>query len=48
MEHPQISDEGEGLHIWKVVVTMFNKQSWLTRGGSPAWGMGEGLTTPRR
>jgi len=35
--------------IWRVAVNILNKQSQTAdRGGPPAWGMGEVLTTPHR
>jgi hypothetical protein len=32
--------------IWRVAVNILNKES--TRGGLPAWGLGEVLKTPHR
>jgi len=33
--------------IWRVAANILNKHSWTaTRGGPPAWGLGEVLTTP--
>jgi hypothetical protein len=32
--------------IWSVAANILNKQSQPTRGGPPAWGLGELLTTP--
>jgi len=35
--------------IWRVAANILNKQPWTaTRGGPPAWGLGEVLTTPHR
>ena len=46
---PQVADRGYGLQIWRVAVNMLNKQPWTAdRGGPPAWGLVEGLITPRR
>jgi hypothetical protein len=32
--------------IWKVAANILNKQSRTDKGGHPAWGLGEVLTTP--
>ena len=46
---PQFADRGYGLKKWRVAANMLNKQPWTAdRGGPPAWGLVEGLTTPRR
>jgi hypothetical protein len=45
MEHPSISDGGNGLTIWKAAANVFSKQSWTADGGGPAAsGLGGGLT----
>ena len=44
---PQVVDRGYALQKWRVAVNMLNKQPWTAdRGGPPAWGLVEGLTTP--
>jgi hypothetical protein len=50
MEHPKVAaDGGDGLEICKVVANILHKQSRTSeRGGPPAWGLEEVLTTPRR
>jgi len=46
---PQVADGGDGLQIWKVDANKLNKQSRTAeKGGSPAWGLGEGPKTPHR
>jgi hypothetical protein len=42
----EVADEGEGHQIWTVAANIFNKQSQLTKGCPPAWGLDRGLTTP--
>jgi hypothetical protein len=38
-----------GLQLWKVAANILNKQSRTAdKGGRPAWGLGEVLTTPHR
>jgi hypothetical protein len=38
-----------GLQIWRVAANILNKQSRTAdKGGPPAWGLGEVLTTPHR
>jgi len=35
--------------IWRIAVNILNKQSQTAdRGGPPAWGLGEVVTTPHR
>ncbi|KAJ4430951.1 hypothetical protein ANN_19544 [Periplaneta americana] len=49
MARPQVADRGDGLQIWRVAANILNKQSWTAdKGGPPAWGLGEGLTTHHR
>jgi len=49
MARPRIGDGGDGLQILKVAVNILDKQPQQPiRGGPPAWGLGEGLTTPHR
>ena len=44
---PLVGDRGFSLQTWRVAANMLNKQSWTAnRGGPPAWGLVEGLTTP--
>ena len=46
---PQVTDRGYGLQKWRVAANMLNKQPWAAdRGGPPARGLVEGLTTPHR
>ena len=46
---PQVADRGYGLQKWRVAANLWNNQSWTAdRGGPPAWGLVEGLTTPHR
>jgi hypothetical protein len=42
---PQVAD-GDGLQIWRVASNILNKQlQTADKGcGSPAWGLGKGLT----
>jgi hypothetical protein len=49
MERPRVADGGDGLHTWRVATNILNKQSRTTSKGwgPPAWGLGEGLITPR-
>jgi hypothetical protein len=48
-EGPLNAGGGDGLKIWRVAVNILNKQSRTTdKEWSPAWGLGDGLTTPRR
>jgi hypothetical protein len=47
MAHPQYMDRGEGLQIWKVAMTLLNKQSrHQRRCGPPVWRSDRVLTTP--
>jgi hypothetical protein len=47
MARSRVADRGYGLHVWCVAANVFNKQSRRpTRGGTPACGLGEGLTAP--
>jgi hypothetical protein len=41
---------GDGLHVWRVAATIFNRQSRTGNKGRclPAGRLGEGLTNPRR
>jgi len=44
MTRPQVADGGTA-PIWRVAANISNKQSGQpTRGGPPAWGLGEVLT----
>ena len=46
---PQVADGEYALQKWRVAANMLNKQPWTAdRGGPPAWGLVEGLTTPHR
>ncbi|KAJ4429759.1 hypothetical protein ANN_21963 [Periplaneta americana] len=46
MARPQVAARGDGLQIWRVGANILNKQPWpADKGGFPAWGLGEGLTT---
>jgi len=48
MARPRDADGGNCLQIWRAVVNILNKQSRTARSdGPPAWGLGEGLTTPQ-
>jgi hypothetical protein len=43
----QVMDGWDGIQIWRVAVSILNKQSWTDdKGAPPAWRVGEGLTTP--
>ena len=45
--HSQVADRGHALQKWRVAANMLNKQPWTAdRGGPPAWGLVEVLTTP--
>ena len=45
----KVADRGYALQKWRVAASMLNKQSWTAdRGGPPAWGLVERLTTPHR
>ena len=47
MARPQSTDGGDVLQTWKVAVNISNNQSRTAEGGgSPAWGLGEGLSAP--
>lgn len=47
MARPQISDGGDGLHIWRVAANMLNKQSKTSsKDDPPARGLGAWLTMP--
>jgi hypothetical protein len=48
MARPQVADGGNSLQIWRVAANILNKQSWISAGGPPAWGLSVGLTTPPR
>jgi hypothetical protein len=49
MARPQVADGGDGLQIWKVAANILNKKSRTAdKGWSSSWGLGVGLTTPRR
>jgi hypothetical protein len=40
-------DGEDGLQIWRVAANILHKhRGQSTRGGSPGWGLDEGLTTP--
>jgi len=41
--HPQVADRDD-LQVWRIPMNILNKQS-QSRGGLPAWWLGEGLTT---
>jgi hypothetical protein len=46
MAHPQVADGGDGLQKWRVVANVLHKQLQIpNKGGSPASGLGKGLTT---
>ena len=47
MARTQVADRGDGLQIWRIAANMLNRQSrTVVRGGPPAWGLVERLTTP--
>jgi hypothetical protein len=47
--HSQVADEEERSQIWRVTANIFNKQfRTADKKRSSNWGLGEGLTTPRR
>jgi hypothetical protein len=49
MARPQVADGGNTLQVWRVAANILNKRRGQpTRGGPRAWGLGVGLTTPRR
>jgi hypothetical protein len=49
MALPRVAAVGDGLQLWKVDGNMLNKQlRGPTRGGPPAWGLGDGVTTRLR
>jgi len=49
MLRTRVADGGDSLHVWMVAANILNKQyEHPTRGGPPAWGLGEGLTTHRK
>jgi hypothetical protein len=49
MARPQVADGGDGIQIWRVAMNILNKQSRTAdKECLPAWGLGVGLTTPRR
>jgi len=48
MTRLRVADAGDGLYIWRIIANIFTKKSWTPDGGDPAWGLGEGLTTPHR
>jgi len=43
MACPRIDDGADGLQIY-----LITSRGQLTTGAPPSWGLGEGLTTPRR
>jgi hypothetical protein len=49
MARPRVTNGGRGLEIWRVAANVLNKQyRTAARCGTPAWGLGKGLTTPHR
>jgi hypothetical protein len=49
MTRPQVVDGVEGLQVWRASANILNNSSLQpTKGGPLAWGLGVGLTTPRR
>jgi hypothetical protein len=47
MARSQVADGGDGLQIWRVAANILNMQSRTAdKGGTSAWGLGVGLTTP--
>jgi hypothetical protein len=36
MEHPQVSDRGDSLHIWRVAEDVLNKQLVIASNGWPS------------
>jgi hypothetical protein len=46
---PWVADGGNVLRIWRAAANIMNKRfRTADKGWFPAWGLGEGLTTPRR
>jgi hypothetical protein len=44
LARPRVADGEDSLQIWRVAANTLNKQSRTAeRGGTPAWGLGEGL-----
>jgi len=49
MARPRFPDEGDGPQIWRVAANVLNSiPGQPIRGCPPAFGMGDGLTTPYR
>jgi hypothetical protein len=50
MARPQVADGGDALQVWRVAADILNKllRGKATRGNTPAWGLGVGLTTAHR
>jgi hypothetical protein len=47
MAYPQTEDGGKCLQVWRVAVTILNKQMYkLTRGSSPDYWLGRELIIP--
>jgi hypothetical protein len=46
MERPLIVDGGDGIQICRAAADILISRGRSTRGGPPAWRLGEGLTTP--
>jgi len=45
MARPWVVVGGDGLHVWRVAASILKEQLLTAdKGGSPAWGLGEGLT----
>jgi hypothetical protein len=47
MARPQVADGGDGLLLWKVAASIFNKQSPTADKGWPSnFGVGRGVKNP--
>jgi hypothetical protein len=48
MARPRVADGLDDLQIWRVPGNILRSRGQLTKGGTPAWGLGVGVAIPHR